>query len=241
MADFFNKIVYTDSTGEEITLDQSTSVATVDASTLSVANAKEAQHAVNADNATNANHATSADSATKATQDGNGKNIASTYATLATLTSGLNGKANTSGSYLDLIVGEAVKLQGEVLFSGTWDPTQEINTKGYTLLYFRILNGSTSFFLAKGASQGTCVRTSLTPNKTYEAGGTDMKIWITGYEFYWSDFEEKVRATRKTTIAISGSAVGTSDYTSSLKMSFDSETGSQMMRQTVTTIYGVIK
>lgn len=105
MADFFNKIVYTDSTGEEITLDQPTSVATVDASTLSVA---EAQHAANADHATNAdnaNHATSADSATKATQDGNGNNIASTYATQSALTSGLNGKANTNGSYVSMSVG----------------------------------------------------------------------------------------------------------------------------------------
>ena len=58
MADFFNKIVYTDSTGEEITLDQSTSVETVDESTLGVANAEEAQHAVNADNAANAANVT---------------------------------------------------------------------------------------------------------------------------------------------------------------------------------------
>ena len=110
MADFFNKIVYMDSTGEEITLDQSTSVATVDESTLSVAEAQHAvnaDHATNADNATNANHATNADSATKATQDGNGQNIASTYATQSALTSGLNGKADKSGTFPDLVVGEA--------------------------------------------------------------------------------------------------------------------------------------
>lgn len=110
MADFFNKIVYTDSTGEEITLDQSTSVATVDASTLSVAEAQHAvnaDHAANADNATNANHATNADSATKATQDGNGNNIASTYATQSALTSELAGKADREGTYPALVVGEA--------------------------------------------------------------------------------------------------------------------------------------
>lgn len=114
MADFFNKIVYTDSTGEEITLDQSTSVATVDESTLSVAEAQHAanaDHATNADNATNAGHATSADSATKATQDGNGNNIVSTYATQSALASGLNGKANTSGTYSGLIVGEATTAE----------------------------------------------------------------------------------------------------------------------------------
>lgn len=98
MADFFDKIVYTDSTGEEITLDQSTSVVTVDASDLSVA---EAQHAVNADRATNA------DNATKATADGNGNNIASTYATKSALSSGLAGKANTSGTYPNMTVGNA--------------------------------------------------------------------------------------------------------------------------------------
>lgn len=108
MADFFNKIVYTDSTGEEITLDQSTSVATVDASTLSVAEAQHAvnaDHATSADNATNANHAASADSATKATQDGSGNNIAFTYATQSALTSGLNTKANTAGTYPNLTAG----------------------------------------------------------------------------------------------------------------------------------------
>lgn len=54
--------------------------------------------ATNADNATNA---------TKAIQDGDGNVIKSTYATKNELTSGLSGKANTSGSYPNLTVGKA--------------------------------------------------------------------------------------------------------------------------------------
>ena len=54
--------------------------------------------ATNADNAANA---------TKATQDASGNVITSTYATKNELTSGLSGKANTSGSYPNLTVGNA--------------------------------------------------------------------------------------------------------------------------------------
>lgn len=61
MPQFIDSIEYTDTEGGKVALDGITSVSTVDASTLSVA---EAQHAAKADNATNANHATSADSAT---------------------------------------------------------------------------------------------------------------------------------------------------------------------------------
>lgn len=61
MPQFIDSIEYTDTEGSKVALDGITSVSTVDASTLSVA---EAQHAAKADNATNANHATSADSAT---------------------------------------------------------------------------------------------------------------------------------------------------------------------------------
>lgn len=43
----------------------------------------------------------------KATADGNGNNISSTYATQTALSSGLAGKANTSGSYPSLSVGTA--------------------------------------------------------------------------------------------------------------------------------------
>lgn len=43
----------------------------------------------------------------KATADGNGNNIASTYATQSALSSGLAGKANTSGTYSGLTVGNA--------------------------------------------------------------------------------------------------------------------------------------
>lgn len=43
----------------------------------------------------------------KATSDGNGNNIPSTYATQSALSSGLAGKANTSGSYPSLSVGAA--------------------------------------------------------------------------------------------------------------------------------------
>ena len=120
MADFFDKIVYTDSTGEEITLDQSTSVVTVDASDLSVA---EAQHAVNADRATNA------DNATKATADGNGNNIASTYATKSALSSGLAGKANTSGTYPNMTVGNATNATND----GSGHPILSFFTNSLTI------------------------------------------------------------------------------------------------------------
>ena len=63
--------------------------------------------ATNADNATNATNATNAANATKATQDASGNVITSTYATKNELTSGLSGKANTSGSYPNLTVGKA--------------------------------------------------------------------------------------------------------------------------------------
>lgn len=63
--------------------------------------------ATNADKATNATNATNAANATKATQDGNGNVIPSTYATKNELSSGLSGKANTSGSYPNLTVGKA--------------------------------------------------------------------------------------------------------------------------------------
>lgn len=43
----------------------------------------------------------------KATADGNGNNIVSTYATQSALSSGLAGKANTSGTYPNLTVGNA--------------------------------------------------------------------------------------------------------------------------------------
>ena len=43
----------------------------------------------------------------KAAADGNGNNIASTYATQSALSSGLAGKANTSGTYSGLTVGKA--------------------------------------------------------------------------------------------------------------------------------------
>lgn len=43
----------------------------------------------------------------KATADGNGNNIASTYATQSALSSGLAGKANTSGTYPNMTVGNA--------------------------------------------------------------------------------------------------------------------------------------
>lgn len=45
--------------------------------------------------------------ATRATNDGEGNNIATTYATLSALSSGLAGKANTSGTYSGLTVGKA--------------------------------------------------------------------------------------------------------------------------------------
>lgn len=64
MPQFIDSIEYTDTEGGKVALDGITNVSTVDASTLSVASAREAQHAANANNATNANHATSADSAT---------------------------------------------------------------------------------------------------------------------------------------------------------------------------------
>ena len=60
--------------------------------------------ATNADKATNATNATNA---TKATQDASGNVITSTYATKSELSSGLSGKANTSGSYPNLTVGKA--------------------------------------------------------------------------------------------------------------------------------------
>ena len=63
--------------------------------------------ATNADNATNATNATNAANATKAAQDASGNAITSTYATKNELTSGLSGKANTSGSYPNLTVGKA--------------------------------------------------------------------------------------------------------------------------------------
>lgn len=63
--------------------------------------------ATNADKATNATNAANATNATKATQDGDGNVIKSTYATKNELTSGLSGKANTSGSYPNLTVGKA--------------------------------------------------------------------------------------------------------------------------------------
>lgn len=56
-----------------------------------------------------ATNATNATNATKATQDASGNVITSTYATKNELTSGLNGKANTSGSYPNLTVGNATK------------------------------------------------------------------------------------------------------------------------------------
>ena len=55
MPQFIDSIEYTGTEGSKVTLDGITSVSTVDASTLSVA---EAQHAVSADNATNATNAT---------------------------------------------------------------------------------------------------------------------------------------------------------------------------------------
>ena len=58
MPQFIDSIEYTDTEGGKVTLDGTTNVSTVDASTLSVANAQEAQHAVKADNATNATNAT---------------------------------------------------------------------------------------------------------------------------------------------------------------------------------------
>ena len=76
MPKFIDKISYLDTTGVEVDLNQIQGVATVDASTLSVANAKEAQEA---QHAVNADHATNADNATKATQDGSGRVIEDTY------------------------------------------------------------------------------------------------------------------------------------------------------------------
>lgn len=66
--------------------------------------------ATNADKATNATNATNAASATKATQDASGNVITSTYATKNELTSGLSGKANTSGTYPNMTVGGAEYL-----------------------------------------------------------------------------------------------------------------------------------
>ena len=63
--------------------------------------------ATNAGNAANATNATNAANATKATQDASGNVITSTYATKNELSSGLSGKANTSGSYPNLTVGKA--------------------------------------------------------------------------------------------------------------------------------------
>ena len=63
--------------------------------------------ATSADNAANAANATNATNATKATQDASGNVITSTYATKNELSSGLSGKANTSGSYPNLTVGKA--------------------------------------------------------------------------------------------------------------------------------------
>lgn len=60
-----------------------------------------------ADEATHSTTADSADNATKATQDASGNVITSTYATKNELSSGLSGKANTSGSYPNLTVGKA--------------------------------------------------------------------------------------------------------------------------------------
>lgn len=57
MSRFINSIEYTNTDGNQVTLDSIANVSTVDASTLSVANAREAQHAVNADNATSATKA----------------------------------------------------------------------------------------------------------------------------------------------------------------------------------------
>ena len=81
-------------------------------------NAATATRATSADKATNADHATKADSATKATQDSDGNKITTTYSknghthddryyTENEVNNLLNGKANTSGTYSNLTVGNA--------------------------------------------------------------------------------------------------------------------------------------
>ena len=81
-------------------------------------NAATATRATSADKATNADHATKADSATKATQDSDGNKITTTYSknghthddryyTENEVNNLLNGKANTSGTYSSLTVGNA--------------------------------------------------------------------------------------------------------------------------------------
>lgn len=76
--------------------------------------------ATNADNATNA---------TKATQDASGNVITSTYATKNELTSGLNGKANTSGTYPNLTVGKATADEDGNVINATYAKRSQVVRK----------------------------------------------------------------------------------------------------------------
>ena len=119
---------------------------------------KNATNATNADHATsadNASHATSADSATKATQDSNGNNIASTYATQSALTSGLDGKANTSGTYSNLIAK-----------GNQYDATCDLKKDGGTLSSFYV---SRFKEVADQIRQGAVAGFSYINNNTFTA------------------------------------------------------------------------
>lgn len=113
MPKFIDKISYLDTAGVDVDLNQIQGVATVDESTLSVANAGEAQHAVNADNA---NHATSADSATNVTANINGKAISSIFESNGTTVKNATNAGTASVANSVAQVGKLTKL-----WEGTWD------------------------------------------------------------------------------------------------------------------------
>lgn len=122
MPQFIDSIEYTDTEGGKVALDGITSVSTVDASTVSVASAREAQHAVNADNATNANHAVSADSATNVTTNINGKAISSIFEDNGTTAKNATNASTANVANSVAQVGRLTKL-----WSGTWDGTKSLS------------------------------------------------------------------------------------------------------------------
>ena len=103
----------------------------------------------------------------KAAADGNGNNIASTYATQSALSSGLAGKANTSGTYPNMTVGNATNAttaavantlaesgKYTLLWSGSWDGSSSISLTGI-LQYTQII------VQQKGLSDTDQLRTDL--------------------------------------------------------------------------------
>ena len=129
--------------------------------------------------------------ATKATQDASGNVITSTYATKNELTSGLGGKANTSGSYPNLTVGKATNATNAttaatantlaesgkytLLWSGSWDGESNLVVPGLSNYCAILVRWGNRYYVCyKTTNIGTSINYGFTETLASDGGAVTI-------------------------------------------------------------------